>query len=152
MFDFELLYHIPVYLEPKPVYQYWMVEHLVMILVVVFFFLSSKTLTFYSAVNELKIKKRQSEKLLLTRPIIWFDHFSEPYESKPVLNAALTVVRGHSAPMDLVRVETKSEVCFFSFHSVSFFPENSEIKLENKSIYPQNYSLRNVSRFVIMKV
>ena len=29
-------------------------------------------------------------------------HFSEPYEPKPVLNAALTVVRGHSASMDLV--------------------------------------------------
>lgn len=35
---------------------------------------------------------------------------SEPYEPKPVLYAALTVVRGQSAPMDLVRVETKSQV------------------------------------------
>lgn len=37
---------------------------------------------------------------------------SEPYEPKPVLYAALTVVRGQSAPMDLVRVETKSQVIF----------------------------------------
>lgn len=36
--------------------------------------------------------------------------FREPYEPKPVLYSALTVVRGHSAPMDLVRVETKSQV------------------------------------------
>lgn len=36
--------------------------------------------------------------------------FSEPYEPKPVLNAALTVVRGHTASMDMVRVETKSQV------------------------------------------
>lgn len=35
---------------------------------------------------------------------------SEPYEPKPVLGAALTVVRGKLAPMDLVRVETRSQV------------------------------------------
>lgn len=38
---------------------------------------------------------------------------SEPYEPKPVLYAALTVVRGQSASMDLVRVETKSQVIIF---------------------------------------
>lgn len=37
-------------------------------------------------------------------------HFSEPYEPKPVLGATLAAVRGYSAPMDLVRVETKNDV------------------------------------------
>lgn len=39
---------------------------------------------------------------------------SEPYEPKPVLGAALTVVRGRPTPMDLVRVETRSQVWYFS--------------------------------------
>lgn len=46
---------------------------------------------------------------------ISFNYFSEPYEPKPVLYAALTVAKGYSAPMDLVRVETKSEVNSSSF-------------------------------------
>lgn len=41
---------------------------------------------------------------------------SEPYEPKPVLGAALTVVRGKPTDMDLVRVETRSQV------STSLFP------------------------------
>lgn len=57
------------------------------------------------------MNEKQKEKTpYSTRSMNFGCHFSEPYEPKPVLNAALTVVRGHSAPMDLVRVETKSEV------------------------------------------
>lgn len=41
---------------------------------------------------------------------LFFCLCSEPYEPKPVLGAALTVVRGKLAPMDLVRVETRSQV------------------------------------------
>lgn len=48
-----------------------------------------------------------------------FCYCSEPYEPKPVLYSALNAVRGHSAPMDLVRVETKTQVNYnlnyFSF-------------------------------------
>lgn len=37
--------------------------------------------------------------------------YSEPYEPKPILNAAITTAKGKTAWMDLVRVETKSQVC-----------------------------------------
>lgn len=56
-----------------------------------------------------------------------FYHFSEPYEPKPVLNAALTVVRGHNAPMDLVRVETKSEVLDSSYFFKAFFLDRLKV-------------------------
>lgn len=36
--------------------------------------------------------------------------YNEPYE-KPILNAAITTAKGRTAWMDLVRVETKSQVC-----------------------------------------
>lgn len=37
--------------------------------------------------------------------------YNEPYEPKPILNAAITTAKGKTAWMDLVRVETKSQVC-----------------------------------------
>lgn len=37
--------------------------------------------------------------------------YREPYEPKPILNAAITTAKGKTAWMDLVRVETKSQVC-----------------------------------------
>lgn len=37
--------------------------------------------------------------------------YSEPYEPKPIIGAAITTIRGKSTPMDLVRVETRSQVC-----------------------------------------
>ncbi|XP_026474605.1 sphingosine kinase 2-like [Ctenocephalides felis] len=43
----------------------------------------------------------------------------EPYSPKPVLGAALAVVKGRSAPMDLVRVETTNKI-MYSFLSVGW--------------------------------
>lgn len=46
-------------------------------------------------------------------------HASEPYLSAPTLPAALAAVKGQSEPMDLVRVETVSQI-LFSFLSVGW--------------------------------
>jgi hypothetical protein len=40
-------------------------------------------------------------------------HFREPYDQNPVLISTLSVIKCRCAPMDLVRVETKSQVCIF---------------------------------------
>lgn len=62
------------------------------------------------------LKKVLSD-LVLNITVMWCDSkltfilfFSEPYEPKPVLGAALSIIRGHAADMDLLRVETRSEV------------------------------------------
>lgn len=39
--------------------------------------------------------------------------FREPYDQNPVLISTLSVIKCRRAPMDLVRVETKSQVCIF---------------------------------------
>lgn len=39
--------------------------------------------------------------------------FREPYDQNPVLISTLSVVKCRCVPMDLVRVETKSQVCIF---------------------------------------
>lgn len=49
--------------------------------------------------------------------VLFFCLCSEPYDPKPVLGAALTVVRGKLAPMDLVRVETRSQVSISHTHT-----------------------------------
>ncbi|KAK9502699.1 hypothetical protein O3M35_011415 [Rhynocoris fuscipes] len=45
--------------------------------------------------------------------------FNEPYDQSPTLVSALNIVRGVSTPLDLVRVETKTQV-LFSFLSVGW--------------------------------
>ena len=44
---------------------------------------------------------------------------SEPYLPFPTLPATLAAIKGHSEPMDLVRVETTSQI-LFSFLSVGW--------------------------------
>lgn len=46
----------------------------------------------------------------MTNVLPFYLIFSEPYNTKPILCAALTNVRGKCTPIDLVRVETKSQV------------------------------------------
>lgn len=44
----------------------------------------------------------------------------EPYDPKPILGAALTLVGGHSTPMDIVEIEVQDKVMhqvFFSFEN-----------------------------------
>lgn len=68
----------------------------------------------------------------------WTDHSlcrcfcSEPYEPKPVLGAALTAVRGKPTGMDLVRVETRSQVSradilTFQVHRVPIHTEATRV-------------------------
>uniref|UniRef100_A0A6M2DP90 Putative sphingosine kinase involved in sphingolipid metabolism n=1 Tax=Xenopsylla cheopis TaxID=163159 RepID=A0A6M2DP90_XENCH len=45
--------------------------------------------------------------------------YDEPYSPKPVLGATLAIVKGRSAPMDLVRVETTNKI-MYSFLSVGW--------------------------------
>lgn len=44
---------------------------------------------------------------------IWKFCFREPYDQNPVLISTLSVIKCRCTPMDLVRVETKSQVCIF---------------------------------------
>jgi hypothetical protein len=40
-----------------------------------------------------------------------FIYFREPYDKNPILISTLSVIKCRHAAMDLVRVETKSQVC-----------------------------------------
>lgn len=44
----------------------------------------------------------------------------EPYDPKPILGAALTLVGGHSAQMDVVEIELDNKVNIFSIFLFSY--------------------------------
>lgn len=37
--------------------------------------------------------------------------YREPYDSKPLLSSALTIIGGHSTLMDIMKVELENKVC-----------------------------------------
>lgn len=77
---------------------------------------------------------------------------NEPYEPKPILSAALTAVRGKTAPMDLVRVETRSEI-MFSFLSIGW-GLLSDIDIESerlRTIGHQRFTVWSVHRLISLR-
>ncbi|CAB3370910.1 Hypothetical predicted protein [Cloeon dipterum] len=80
----------------------------------------------------------------------------EPYSQNPVLVSALNVVKGHKAPMDLIRVETKSLVpdspskILYSFLSIGW-GLISDIDIESerlRSIGGQRFTIWSLARLV----
>lgn len=61
--------------------------------------------------SEFVICYYQNDKICILLTISCLFHFSEPFDSKPFLGAALAAVRGKTELMDLVRVENRSQVC-----------------------------------------
>ncbi|XP_055855758.1 sphingosine kinase 2 [Episyrphus balteatus] len=77
---------------------------------------------------------------------------NEPYEPKPILSAALTAVRGKTAPMDLVRVETRSQI-MFSFLSIGW-GLISDIDIESERIRTlgyQRFTVWSVHRLISLR-
>ncbi|XP_055689294.1 sphingosine kinase 2 [Lutzomyia longipalpis] len=78
--------------------------------------------------------------------------YGEPYEPKPVLGATLTVIRGRSTTMDLVRVETKSQI-MYSFLSIGW-GLISDIDIESerlRAIGGQRFTLWSVHRLISLR-
>ncbi|XP_059615021.1 sphingosine kinase 2-like [Phlebotomus argentipes] len=78
--------------------------------------------------------------------------YGEPYEPKPVLGASLTVIRGRSTTMDLVRVETKSQI-MYSFLSIGW-GLISDIDIESerlRAIGGQRFTLWSVHRLISLR-
>lgn len=76
-------------------------------------------------------------------------HSSEPYESIHSLPSALAAVRQNVAPMDLVRVETTSQI-MFSFLSVGW-GLLSDIDIESESLRMlggQRFTIWSVARLI----
>lgn len=77
---------------------------------------------------------------------------NEPYEPKPILSAALTAVRGKIAPMDLVRVETRSQI-MFSFLSIGW-GLISDIDIESERLRTlgyQRFTVWSVHRLISLR-
>ena len=76
-------------------------------------------------------------------------HCSEPYDPSPTLPSALAAVRHHCAPMDLVRVETTSQI-MFSFLSVGWgFLSDIDIESERlRMLGGQRFTVWSVARLI----
>lgn len=77
---------------------------------------------------------------------------NEPYEPKPILSAALTTVRGKTAKMDLVRVETRSQI-MFSFLSIGW-GLISDIDIESERLRTlgyQRFTVWSVHRLISLR-
>lgn len=61
--------------------------------------------------------------------------FSEPHDQNPLMVSALNIVRGFTTPMDLVRVQTSSQVSCTC---------NEEFKSRFLNIYVSHLSTYNV--------
>ncbi|KAL5292176.1 SPHK1 family protein [Megaselia abdita] len=75
--------------------------------------------------------------------------YNEPYEPKPILNAAITTAKGKTAWMDLVRVETKAQI-MFSFLSIGW-GLISDIDIESERLRymgHQRFSLWSLRRLI----
>lgn len=54
--------------------------------------------------------------------IFFFYLCREPYDHNPVLISTLNIIKGFPIPVDLVRIETQSEVCRIAiFFPIDFF-------------------------------
>nr|CAD7445572.1 unnamed protein product [Timema bartmani] len=73
----------------------------------------------------------------------------EPYDQNPVLISSLNVIKCRTAPMDLVRVETKTQI-LFSFLSVGWgFLSDIDIESERlRVIGGQRFTLWSVARLI----
>ncbi|EFA00810.1 sphingosine kinase 2 [Tribolium castaneum] len=76
-------------------------------------------------------------------------HCSEPYLPSPTLPSALAAVRNNCAPMDLVRVETTSQI-MFSFLSVGWgFLSDIDIESERlRMLGGQRFTVWSVARLI----
>lgn len=76
---------------------------------------------------------------------------NEPYQS-PTLPAALAAVRNHEAPMDLVRVETTSQI-LFSFLSIGWgFVSDVDIESETLRVLGgQRFTVWTMAKLVGLK-
>ncbi|XP_075224819.1 sphingosine kinase 1-like [Lycorma delicatula] len=75
--------------------------------------------------------------------------YNEPYDQNPVLVSTLNIVKGITAPMDLVRVQTQSQV-LFSFLSVGW-GLLSDIDIESerlRAIGSQRFTVWSVARLI----
>lgn len=63
--------------------------------------------------------------------------YQEPYDPKPILGAALTLVDSHSSPMDVVEIELDNRV-IYSFLSVGW-GLISDIDIESERLRPLGY-------------
>nr|UVW99765.1 sphingosine kinase [Sogatella furcifera] len=75
--------------------------------------------------------------------------YNEPHDHNPVLISTLNVVRGIAAPMDLVRVQTESQV-YFSFLSIGW-GLLSDIDVESerlRAIGSQRFTVWSVARLI----
>ncbi|CAH1164836.1 unnamed protein product [Phyllotreta striolata] len=76
-------------------------------------------------------------------------YYGEPYLPSPTLPAALCIVRNHCAPMDLVRIETTSQI-IFSFLSVGW-GLLSDIDIESEKLRilgGQRFTLWSIARLI----
>ncbi|GLH14474.1 Sphingosine kinase 2 [Gryllus bimaculatus] len=73
----------------------------------------------------------------------------EPYDQNPVLISTLNIVKCRSMPMDLVRVETKTQI-LFSFLSVGWgFLSDIDIESERlRAIGGQRFTIWSVARLI----
>ncbi|XP_063243589.1 sphingosine kinase 1-like [Bacillus rossius redtenbacheri] len=73
----------------------------------------------------------------------------EPYDQNPVLISSLNIVKGKPRPMDLVRVETKTQI-MFSFLSVGWgFISDIDIESERlRAIGGQRFTVWSVARLI----
>ncbi|XP_058833127.1 sphingosine kinase 2-like [Topomyia yanbarensis] len=78
--------------------------------------------------------------------------YDEPFETKPILAAALTIVKGKHSMLDVVRVETRSQI-MFSFLSVGW-GLISDIDIESerlRAIGGQRFTLWSVHRLISLR-
>uniref|UniRef100_A0A1Q3G0Z1 sphingosine kinase n=1 Tax=Culex tarsalis TaxID=7177 RepID=A0A1Q3G0Z1_CULTA len=78
--------------------------------------------------------------------------YDEPFETKPILASALTVVKGKHSMLDIVRVETRSHI-MFSFLSVGW-GLISDIDIESerlRAIGGQRFTLWSVHRLISLR-
>ncbi|XP_071450966.1 sphingosine kinase 2-like [Hetaerina americana] len=73
----------------------------------------------------------------------------EPYDQNPVLLSSLNIVKGQPLPMDLARVETKSQI-MFSFLSVGWgFLADIDIESERlRAMGGQRFTIWSVARLI----
>lgn len=78
--------------------------------------------------------------------------YEEPFETKPILASALTMVKGKHSMLDIVRVETRSQI-MFSFLSVGW-GLISDIDIESerlRAIGGQRFTLWSVHRLISLR-
>ncbi|XP_037936035.1 sphingosine kinase 2 [Teleopsis dalmanni] len=80
------------------------------------------------------------------------NRYKEPYEPKPILSAALTVISGKTSPMDIVQIELKNKI-MYSFLSVGW-GLISDIDIESerlRSLGYQRFTIWTLHRLVRLR-